>query len=829
MSIPLQSLRSTLTPLLGKSIEGQEIEVEARFGTFSGETFRSGVTLNTFTRLRALGLKYDPRYAYIHSRDEIFKEENENTRERYTTYFDGDGLPTSSHRLTKNRIQNFDLPDLFVRIAVSTEIMDNNSKPEGQPFLIREKKRWSFSINIPNIKGRYKLDLTEVTSIPQDNPREARTVYEAELEIEPPKIEGLDKFELVIKAILRTVLGTRILYTTADKYELITQINIYTGSRFNNPTRISGSILNQARDLKAKDLVVGGMVPSTDHGINYTVSIKADGVRKLLVIDTTGIYLVSTPADINKIFEPNVVPRIETWIGTVVEGELIPKESLTENASPEILGAEIYFLMYDCLSLSGDFRIRQRPHKDRLSRLKPLVTIFSQLKKFRLELKTFEPFQTIPEFYTAVNKTLDQPWPFKNDGLIFTPNNYQYDTELFKTPLDARGLKKYPDLLKWKPERMWTIDFRIVHVSSPEGNYIDLYMDGDNGPEPFRGSEFHSFDPAVNVNRTDLLSGSPTGTIGEFHWLPEVDDVPGQLQLVRIREDKENPNVARVALDVWKDMHEPVTEDIMRGRAFGLMFRYHNRIKWDIYRQVGASLPALDDVNPVRVLLDIGSGWGQDVAKMVANGFTHVICVEPDQNNRIELQKRLANTELEFRIVPANGQDVEVIVQAVRDFSPTQTVDAISYMLSLSFFFGSEESTQSIYHLVNATLNYGGYFFAFTIDGRYVIDFFNEPANAVLENETYRSNFSMIDFELRSPNQNHAFNYVYVNIPGTIVEKQEEDLTNIPTLFELLSSTPELQMQLISEGQANEEPFMTVEEQVFTQLYGWFIMKRVES
>lgn len=820
----IDNIRTKLTTLVGKDINDSFVELEVRFGNFAASSFASGVDRSTFIRIRNFAIKLDPTYEYTHVKDSIFREISRTTTERYTTVYDERGMPTQSFRIIKERIQNYDSPEYFLRISISREDIDDQIKPDADPIYTREKKRWSIEMD----NKRFRLDLTEVTTYaPGDrDPRKAETVYEVEIEVLKPKLENLDRLNNIVSVLLKEILGTLIIYTNTERNDIINRINKSLGSRINRPGQIDHTILSQARNIKARDMVSGGLIPRTNRDTSYSVTIKADGIRKLLFIDQLGIYLFAPPNSLMKIFTSTISQKLQGWHGTVVEGELIPKENLSENAPNEYHDLIIYFLMFDVLSVAGDISIRQQIHPNRLTAIDQIIRFMGQLKdrsgvvRYRFDKKNFFPFATRKEFYDSVNSVLDNNWPFKTDGLLFTPWNYQYDTGSYKIPISQRKLTKYKDILKWKPVEFLTIDFELRHIISPEGGHIELWSNdvGKAQTVPFIGTEEYPFDPLTMIQRSAEINGLPSGTIIEFRW-----NIPNNVfEISRIRFDKFKPNRIDFAQDTWTDIHVPVDEETIRGTKFSLIFRYHNRIKWDIFNYVGEALPKIDEINVrTRTLLCIGSGKGADVRKWEANGFTHAICIEPNGENRIELGRRLASTKLKYRIIATIGQDVDEIVRQVRDFAPNKAVEVVSYMLSLSFFFDNPESTTSILNLVNQTLMYGGYFTAFSIDGRYVLEFFGDKKLYSEDNRRKKANFRLIDFELFQNDPQQA--KIYIDIPNSIVTKQIEYLTNIPGLQ---NAFVQMGFQTLIEERTDKESFMTNEELYFTKLFTKFIMKR---
>lgn len=849
MSIPadrLQQIQNLLGQLIGNEGSDAPIEVEARFGEFFGTDFRSGITRRKFTRLRDTCIRLDQTFSQENLKDEIFRESSNGETERFTTVEDNSGLPIDAYRLVKTRAQNFDFPEWGYRISLSKEQIDRIPPPPGKPIYVRQKKRWSF--RLPQLyDGRARLDLTEVTTyIPTQSPQSAKTVYEVELELMTPKISNLSSFSQDVVSTLREVQGTIILYTTEEKSSIIERVNDALGSRLNIPKGIDNAPLAQARNLKLRDLVAGGIVPLTDADTSYTVTIKTDGVRKLLYFDNLGVYLVSPPDEVNKILSLQQGQRLQTWAGTLIEGEQVPIGHLTPNAPAGYNQLSIYFVMYDTLAVAKDTSIKEQSHGQRLEYTQKVARALSGLGRnangiiprgYLFETKNFHPFKTVNEFYQGVRNVLDGAYPFLTDGIIFTPDNYAYFPPNTEIPLPKRRLTDQPDITKWKPRDQLTIDFEIAHEATADGPLLSLrsgvpgtrvwseehvrsldrlYREqvsrGTREKVTFQGSSKIRFNPRTDLVINPLIQNAPDGTIVEFKWTPLEQEIPtsqrGQLEAVRIRYDKISPNNLDVALDVWEDIHSPLSLEMMRGDEFELVFRYHNREKKALYD----SLPKRP-----KVLLDVGSGRGGDVNKWIAGGFTHVIMVEPNDENRNELRRRLVDAPFQHRIIATVGQDVQTIIQQVNDFLPGKKVDVISYMLSLSFFFDDPKSVNSIIELTNTLLAEGGHFIAFTVNGQYVKEFFNDPTKYHNINSVKRANFEMITMELR-PNEK-----VFINIPGSIVQNQTEYLVDLP---DLLKKLKEIGLDLIFQARADKETFMTDEERTYSSLYSSISLRR---
>lgn len=862
-------LKKDLQRELVKHIGSGELEFEIRFGSVQGTRFIPGLTRQHFVRLQQTATKLDPGFVQSLSRDHYFDK----SKTRYTQDYTLKGDLIKEFWLAKRSVYQHDLPEYGLRFAMSTEIPLNDARPNlSSATLIRQKHRWSFTI-----KNSFRLDMTEIHTLTDEqlssvvNLQTGMTtlnlnqgwsfhnLYEIELEILNPEKVNFDVLNSVLYSILQETQNTFLVYPQSEKINIFSQIaKILPSQRRIYPGTMDFSNLTQSRNLKIRDMFMGGLIPTpkskvvnvsypVNDGVYYTATLKADGQRKLLYFHPQGLYFLMALDQMMKIAPSSTAQKYPQLYGTLVEGELIPKSSLLPNADPEIVDSKFVFLMYDCLSVSGDNSIRGKPHLERLSYLDD-VQKQVKIKGLFLQVKEFYSFRSAGEFFKIVNYLLDiqpsetpiipesntsvdeaqqlaekmerlttddnitdtrlaQPnrqisklW-YTIDGLIFTPSS-SYDPSVQNVDLSKRKLDAYPDIMKWKPMDMLTIDFRIRHIIDQDGNnQVELLVGKDV-------SFVNSTNKQFTLDMVDVspqLLATPSGSVVEFQWLN------GKFVYHRLREDKPYPNSEAIALDNWNILHQPLTEKVIRGQEFSLVFRYHNRIKSDLYAYGGKQ--------GGKTLVCIGSGRGGDIFKWVEYGYTKVLCVEPDPDNVAELQRRLSKSSLEYRIVQTRGQDIQRIYDEIVSFFGGSPVDALVYMLSLSFFFDTPQSTQSVIRLAQSVVAPGGYFMALTIDGQAVEKFFQPENLGKLYNQRGSekvANFKQINLSYSPPT-------VKIHIPGSIVENQTEYLVDIPCLIQCLT---EVGYTLIAQGVADKETFLNKEELYYTRLYSWLVLRK---
>jgi len=746
--------------------------------------------------------------------------------------------------------ENVDKPsDYSVRIsfkiesplAITQEIVDLLN--QTQPDLIRKKERRSFMY----VSGTYRLDLTKVTTISHNN--EENITYEMELEIlnlskvkdKNEKNENL--LNILLLPLYREWLESPLIYNITEHEHVIGSVNfLLTGKK---GFYIGNHLLNQPRNIKLYDMVDGVLISKVPYPVSssyeppveYTVTIKADGVRKLMYIDVTGIYIIGVPDKVMKIVGKNAVSSIGNLYGYVVEGEFFEKKHINMNGVlPTILEQKLdkvkyIFLLYDCLAISGSSNkiqknmadIRQYNHLKRVEYLEPIVNSLSTLNSLYVDIKEFVAFNTANSFYESVISVLNEPWWFDIDGLIFTPNGS------YKGRDDETGLR---DTLKWKPLNQLTIDLQVERVLQNGESYFQLLTEGrkfssrtgkkEKILKPFTGSRYHQFDSRNDLLTEKLLQVN-NGDIIEFRPIINGSEINKVIKLdyYRHRYDKKTPNAEKTVIDIWEDINDPITEDIIRGKQFRLVFKYHNRLKAELYQTIARSLPDRE-----KTLLCIGSGRGGDVKKWIDNGFTKVLCIEPNEENRQELKRRLDdNGKIEYYIVAGYGQELNKIFEAWSLFFNKQKVDAIVYMLSLSFFFDNVESFKSIIRLSHNLIKPGGYFGTFTVDGTAVLDYFNNPINyQIIKDPTKKvklSKMSQIVFRLTEDEVSQS-KEIYIHIPDSIVENQNEYITNLPLLERNLNING---FTKIMEKKANMIDFLNPEEKIYTSMYKSLLMK----
>lgn len=778
------------------------IEIEVRF---------QNTTFKEFTRAREYLLAtYGKPDSVVHSQD----LKTNGLRKSIIQNPDGS--------TTIEVIRKTDLPykiDKLIgfKISASSEtVLDESEFKETTTVdLLRDKHRESWSVPSKNVR----FDLTRVTQQSEDG--KIRESFEVEIElintileikgngIKPEEMAGFEKGFLSLgeqTVIIKNRLqDTDIVYfieqqnALADFINKAVKIDQYRGPRDRplQPGEI-GSFGTKARNLKYSDMVYGGLLAKQPK-VTYSVTIKADGVRKFLVIHSTGLWLVHNPTEFCKIssFE-NLPPSWKDCVNTILDGEDIPVDKRKAYAN-----AKHYYLPFDTLVFKGR-DVTNEPLEKRIKYASTIrsLGVLSTASKIALimEEKPFYFFSDTPEqFYKSIEKIEKIETNYVQDGYMLTPNNAVYNPQTekqFKIQKKKRTLSNFPDICKWKPFEELTIDLAYYSLGDKR------FLSAGNARREFTGSEFNPFDNEKQVDWfSPLFMDKPNGTIIEFAPKKIGDSII--LTPKRVRFDKQYPNSEETAADVWDSIRDPIGLDTMKGESFNLVRKSHNAIKRKLF---------MENIEEGAHLIDIGSGRGADIEKM--RKFSKVLCIEPDSVFLEEFVKRL-NTSKEkdkFTILQAGGEETEKIVSKTIDVFGDEFGTKpvyVSIMLSLSFFWRDKDMLRSLIETLNgikelARLNNPDTpvtFLFLTIEKTRTLKLLSKYNNSI----TFKDFFVM--------KYNEDKEEVYLDMPGTMVRNWTEYLVDLDGLAELLDA----KVEYIRE--TNEQKFLNSYEKEYTSMY----------
>lgn len=611
-----------------------------------------------------------------------------------------------------------------IKISASYESTPENVKAPLNYNLKRVKDRISY------YDGNFRIDVTKVNN---DN-------KEVEIEVLDNTKFDPDAFENKINELYE--------HMTDDRDEMVKFLNrILLKFPSDDVKRLYG-ILSRPRDLLIGDMTKNGLMK------NYTVSVKADGLQKLIVMYNYKAYLFVIKDSIDESFTFITSYENENFNNTVIIGELIKDE---------------LYLPFDCL-IYQEKDVRNENYLERLQYL----TDFYDLKLSNINIKQKKIFTYANDeesFYEAMNMALDteQKVEYGTDGLIFTPIYSPYVTIGQKLPASNqkdRFLGKYPDVCKYKPPEKLTIDFLVKE----DGLYAKEGKFTGNQRYPFTAKNYQYERKYIDK----VVEFSPHQIDKDIIYKP-----------LQVRVDKPFPNKTKQIMDNWILIHDPITLPTMRGKNVQLMRRYHNQIKTDLLRNISG------------YVIDIGAGAGGVFNKYIANkNIKKVLSIEPNVEFGKEFERRRMNLQKpdQFKLIEAGGEDNEKIIEAAKNFFPESFGENdlnICFHISLSFFWKDKEMLSS---LARTILDIEKYYQGegkvkivyLTIEGHLLNNLFETQGNTVILN----------NIVLKRINDNQVF----IDIKDSVtVHDQIEYLVYLKELWALVNYKPLFQYEAIND------------------------------
>jgi len=737
----------------------KNIEIEIKFGKTEYNKFNNGTEYSTFNKVKE---HFISLYQYD---EEITNVSIDNNIRKITSL-----QSNSSIFQQKTLLKRYDF-DYDIKLTISQELeIDEKDIEIFEPKFERKRNRV-----IIYIHELLELHLTKV--INSNN----NIQYEIELEYKGNE-NSLNIFNEKLLEIYKVYKDTKLAYSNSLKNNIIQKIRAITNS---TKPGIDKDMLVETRNIKKKDFTIGGLVENKK--TKYLVTYKADGFRKLLFIDLTGIWIIYPHDQFNFVVKNNHTTSFyEKFNGTILDGELVKNKNIL-----------YYYLGFDCISLNGNIKIQEKSYFERTKIIYALSNLLSN-KILTIQIKKSIQFKYAYELYESTKEMLNN---FNNidyniDGLIFIPVDIKYNPKSNYLPQNKRVLHLNPDHCKWKFVQDLTIDFEV----SNKNGIVKLFAYDMNKRklEEFRGSKSIPF----TYNMLDIdhpyFINSFQKLIIEFEW----NQLTNKLTPRKIREDKKTSNKLDVANQVWNDIHNPISEDFIQGKTLELVYKYHNNIKYLLYDKIAMN----------STLLDIGSGRGGDINKWINQKFTKIVGVEPNKDHIDELTKRLTNLNnipFQLHVVNTVGEDTAYISENVEHFIGGK-VDVVSLMLSLSFFFDNQDRLESLVQTIQQNIKLGGYVLFLSINGESVRNLFkNADTNRLTINEAI--------LELNG-------NVLYITLPGTIVETQTEYLVDFDILNPLMNKYG---FELIEFEKADKDRILSETSKLFSSLYsyGYYILK----
>jgi hypothetical protein len=813
------------------------LELEARFGYFIDKTLEDGTRVKQFKSTNYYS--YYERLLKALCSHELFQPEiieestvstDENNIRRITTT--KDGLHTTIWQKKEQYSPSIDLHQYDVRISMNKEI-EVEPVDNFKPTNTRMRTRRTFY----SVDNLVKVDMTDVVRLTGLTPSRGATstmfkhTYEVEVEFLGQSAQR-QAFRDYVELIFKLLKGTHFIYTNLDKRNLNNDI----GNILNNYYTIDKNVLVEARNMKKHDFTYGHIVGNPE--TTYMITFKADGLRKMLIIHRTGVWLVFPPREYNLVLIPTTNKAfndfLKNYSGTVLDGELvIPIKEIN---------AYYLYLAFDCLAFSRkpkdkyivDNVIQISDYKRRRLAANAIVRQLGSLssKIIQTEMKETAEIVTVDDFFRLTNDFLDRRLTlnYVEDGLIFTPTNIPYNpfnqdvmTKYKKEIIKSFGheiRKPYPPVFKWKRPEDITIDFALNWIKTSTGlpdkdlakraaapcnadisTLVPTTVNSERQLQllshtqitdpknpnkrldvmvPFTGTKTNPLTADMIDHLNPLTWNEASETVVEYEWIwLDEQKNKGIFRPRKIRRDKSGPNRLAVATDNWKDIMSPITEDDIRGKSLNMVYYHNNEIKRKLYDEMVSNSTASAQYRngTTHTLLDIGSGRGGDVSKWT--DLSAIVAVEPNSSNRAELERRIKvyGVQDKVLVVPTGGEDTIAITRAVESFIKERKVTDIALMLSLSFFWSSHAHLDALVNTIVHTIGPSGKIYFLTINGDTVLDLFEEEG---------KNDITIAQANLHLYPEEGGIQALDFYLPDTIVGEQREYIVHIDELTQRL-------------------------------------------
>ena len=218
------------------------------------------------------------------------------------------------------------------------------------------------------------------------------------------------------------------------------------------------------------------MVPNIR--LPYTVTEKADGIRKLMMINSKGkIYLI----DVNmKVQFTGIVSKNKESFNTILDGEHVLHDKLGAFIN-KYLAFDIYYMKKKDLRGNPFYVFDDASKEDDQSRLVQLNKLIRGLQPtplvgvelpLKVDVKKFHISSDGPTMFRnckiILDRVKDELFEYETDGLIFTPSDKGVGSSTIGETLDPVK-RTWEWSFKWKPPEFNTIDFLVTTQKSETG------------------------------------------------------------------------------------------------------------------------------------------------------------------------------------------------------------------------------------------------------------------------------------------------------------------------------------------------------------------------
>ena len=806
-------------------------EIEFRLGSIFPGKFVSGVTNFIFSSLlyklidlSKSGSINGPVYKKVLSKVTYYK--NSDARK-----IEENGESSFQYK-KKDMDVDIQFSNLDIRLSKSNERNVPNNSRHGSFLKEREDIEEISAVRQreKNIFSFKEFDI-EISKVKNEFLPNARNISgeTLEIEIELHKVEKEEKLSIIkfidpLKIICEILFPERFyMIPKEDEIDIRNKRKSIKTSSF------------KPRNIKRKDI---------PYMKDYSVTNKLNGIGYDMIISDKGIHILNSTS-VDKL----VSTSLSEYYNTVIEGEWY-------NGG---------FYIFDCVAFRGQ-DISNKKHHERLKYLNDLFPLLQStlrgicnvdIKKF---IYTGNLANDTKEIMRYIYTTFGEDALKSNDGIMFQPMN---------------GIP-----LKFKFPSTMSIDFEITgeKILLNSKIYTIRVYNKRNELVPFDGNYINKSGERTNltINPTmivkkdnELYNKLSNGLIVEClfnkkgnYFTPE-----------RIRGDKKLPNFIEVAIDVYRDMINPLQLDEMismfdksnkreneeekgeineknmdkggdirnsgdvrnddkksdrrnsgdkksgdkksddkkesRGDCLIPMRKFHNQKKNELISKYTRD----------KTVLDLGFGKGGDLLKYSNAKTKFIFGVEPNNENLDEAKRRYADKKNNFQVgvkfINCKAQDLSDINEAME----YKKVDVVSSFFSLTFFFEREKELNALINTIAGNTKIGGYMIGTTMSGDELYKVF-KGLSKIEYPGCYR-----IDKYYDDDDGEDLGKKIVIHLEDTIVTEQTEYLV----FFNIFKERMEKRGFVLIESEFFDPPKNLKQTYELSKLNMSFVFQRVET
>lgn len=713
----------------------KDIEIELKVGKFYEKQFSADVNEVVFEKIKDYLIQN--KYKQLPLTECIMCKKGSN---RIEFYLNEKKDVIHYEEMNKKKLRHYDFPKLDLRLSVSKETiiekkdMNKNNVFKEQIKCLRYKKRasyskdiWRFDLtqvydiknsmsiaeiikNISSHKLNFRLEV-EIEYIGKNMTnlkKEIHTIYDEIKHIINYKYEALSKIQKILKnKEYKTIISKNVSKWTS--HELITQVQNLNKTTLNN--------------------IINGE-------LTYSITEKADGERYLLYLNNNDIFKIDKSLNLNFLqnLNDNKVNKLTNDDKT--NFYLLDVEFLYPNT----------YLVFDCIIYDGkdisseslDKRIsyiNKFCNNDKFRNLFLKLKIEIKMKKHIYSNKT-NIFKICKQIY------LDTKYTYDIDGLIFTPIEEQYRTNVYK----------------WKPPEEQTIDFLIIIKYRRKLEnlsmelILDLYVKGPKNKFKYNYKLFkniHKNSPnvpvlfsknnsiIVNFKENDMYYENilikPFSIIEMIYkngsWFPFKNrfDKEKEFREYMKKGIFEGPNSFNNAMFIKNLILNPITtEMISTGQIYYIgvnkknssiqnMIKYNNLIKKDMYTS---------HLKRNMTLLELSGGRGGNLYDFLDKHPQFVYFTDYAKDALTEAERRynyIVKEEPSYKTnILFKEYDLRENICDKLSENANCKFDLISCHFAIHYFFETETTWKNFFNTIDKNIKSNGKFMFTCFDGKRV-------------------------------------------------------------------------------------------------------------